>query len=218
MEKFEGAIFDMDGTLLDSMCVWDELSQRFFGKYGITVTAQDYHAIEGTTQLQGAQYFVDTYPQLPLCAEEVVLGLDEIITKRYEELAVPKHGVEEFLTRLEQNGIKMAIATLTARKHAEKVLRDWKLDRFFEFMLTIEDVGVSKREPDIYLAAAKKLNLTPENCIVFEDAPYGGASAKRAGFCVCGMAEKAYQSGEQELKAVSDFFVSKSFDELCGKI
>lgn len=216
--NIKGAIFDMDGTLLDSMRVWDALSQRFLGQFGITVTEEDYKAIEGTTQLQGAQYFIDTYPSLTLSAEEVVSGLDQIITKRYTEIAVPKDGVVAFLERLKSKGIKMAVATLTARKHAEKALKDWGLDRFFDFIITIEDVGVSKREPDIYLASAEKLKLKPENCIVFEDAPYGGISAKNAGFYVCGMAEQAYKSEENDLKAISDFFVEHSFDELCGKI
>ena len=89
---------------------------------------------------------------------------------------------------------------------------------YFAFMLTIEDVGISKHEPDIYLRAAERLGLRPADCIVFEDAPYAGVTAKRAGFRVCGMAEPAYAAGEAELRAASDFFVEASFDELAGKL
>ena len=83
----------------------------------------------------------------------------------------------------------MAIATLTARRHAEKALIDRDMMKYFEFMLTIEDVGVPKYEPDIYLEAAKRLGLTAGECMVFEDAPYAGVTAKKAGFALCGMAE-----------------------------
>lgn len=218
MTEIQGAIFDMDGTLLDSMPVWDQLSQRFLGQYGVAVTKADYEAIEGTTQLQGAQYFIDTYPFLPLTAETLIAGLDQLITARYEQLARPKDGVRPFLEGLRARGVKLAIATLTARHHAEKALRDRGLLQYFEFMLTIEDVGVSKREPDIYLAAADRLGLCPACCVVFEDAPYAGQTAKKAGFRVCGMAEPAYAEGERLLRAASDWFVERSFDELSGKM
>lgn len=218
MTEIQGAIFDMDGTLLDSMPVWDQLSQRFLGQYGVDVTKADYEAIEGTTQLQGAQYFIDTYPFLPLTAETLITGLDKLITARYEQLARPKEGVRPFLEGLRARGVKLAIATLTARHHAEKALRDRGLLQYFEFMLTIEDVGVSKREPDIYLAAADRLGLLPACCVVFEDAPYAGQTAKKAGFRVCGMAEPAYAEGERLLRAASDWFVERSFDELSGKM
>ena len=218
MQQCKGAIFDMDGTLLDSMPVWDQLSQRFLGKYGVIVKATDYEAIEGTTQLQGAQYFVDTYSFLPFDAQGFVDGIDELIEARYAALAKPKDGVIAFLTRLRKQGVQLAIATLTARKHAEKALRDRNMLHFFEFMLTIEDVGVSKRRPDIYLRAASRLQIAPADCVVFEDAPYAGETAKRAGFRVCGMAEPAYAAGETQLRRVSDFFIEHSFDELTGKL
>ena len=72
-------------------------------------------------------------------------------------------------------------------------------------------------EPDIYLEAARRLGLAPAECMVFEDAPYAGVTAHRAGFQLCGMAEPAYADGEAELRSVSDIFVERSFDELDGK-
>lgn len=218
MHEFKGAIFDMDGTLLDSMPVWKRLTQGYLSGFGVTVTDEEYAACEGFSQPQVAQYFADRYPDLPLDAQGIMKGMDALITARYETLAKPKDGVIAFLDGLRRRGVKMAIATLTARRHAEKALRERDMMDYFDFMLTIEDVGISKREPDIYLKSAEKLGLSPADCIVFEDAPYACATAKRAGFRVCGMVEPAYAAGENELRSVSDFVVEQSFDELRGKL
>ncbi len=218
MQKFKGAIFDMDGTLLDSMRVWKRLTQGYLAQFGVHITDQDYAVTEGFSQTQMAQYFIDRYPILPMDAQGLIDGLDRQITARYEQYARPKDGVIDFLNRLQARGIRMAIATLTARRHAEKALRDRGMLAYFDFLLTIEDVGISKREPEIYLRAAARMGLAPAECVVFEDAPYAGVTAKRAGFRVCGMAEPAYAGGESELRAVSDFFVEHSFDELAGKL
>ena len=217
MHEFKGAIFDMDGTLLDSMPVWKRLTQGYLKQFGVHITYQDYAVTEGFSQPQVAQYFADRYPELP-DAQSLMDGMDRLISARYEAIAKPKEGVLDFLEGLRRRGVKMAIATLTARRHAEKALRDRDMLDYFEFMLTIEDVGISKREPDIYLQAAARMGLEPAECTVFEDAPYACATARRAGFRVCGMVEPAYAAGEDELRASSDLIVEHSFDELRGKI
>ena len=217
MHEFKGAIFDMDGTLLDSMPVWKRLTQGYLKQFGVHITDQDYAVTEGFSQPQVAQYFADRSPELP-DAQSLMDGMDRLISARYEAIAKPKEGVLDFLEGLRRRGVKMAIATLTARRHAEKALRDRDMLDYFEFMLTIEDVGISKREPDIYLQAAARMGLEPAECTVFEDAPYACATARRAGFRVCGMVEPAYAAGEDELRASSDLIVEHSFDELRGKI
>ena len=218
MHNFKGAIFDMDGTLLDSMPVWKRLTQGYLAQFGVHITDQDYAVTEGFSQPQVAQYFADRYPDLPVDAQGIMDGMDELITARYETIARPKDGVLDFLEGLRRRGVKMAVATLTARRHAEKALRDRDMLDYFDFMLTIEDIGVSKREPDIYLQSAARMGLEPAECTVFEDAPYACTTAKRAGFYVCGVAGPAYAAGETELRAASDLIIERSFDELRGKI
>ena len=196
MQNFKGAIFDMDGTLLDSMPVWHRLTQNYLKQFNVYITDEDFAACEGFSQPEVADYFLARHPELPLTRETMLGGMDALITSRYESIAVPKDGVLDFLERMRRQGVKMAIATLTARRHAEKALLDRDMMQYFEFMLTIEDIGVSKREPDIYLAAAERLGLAPADCMVFEDAPYAGVTAHRAGFQLCGLAEPAYAAGE----------------------
>ena len=187
MQNIKGAIFDMDGTLLDSMPVWKRLTQNYLKQFDLHITDQDFAACEGFSQPQVADYFLARHPELPLTREQMLDGMDELITSRYETIAKPKPGVIEFLERMRRKGVKMAIATLTARRHAEKALLDRGMMQYFSFMLTIEDVGVPKYEPDIYLEAARRLGLAPAECMVFEDAPYAGVTAHRAGFQLCGM-------------------------------
>lgn len=218
MHNIKGAIFDMDGTLLDSMPVWHRLTQNYLKQFNVHITDEDFAACEGFSQPQVADYFLERYPDLPLTRETMLGGMDALIVSRYESMAVPKDGVIDFLERMRRQGVKMAIATLTARRHAEKALLDRDMMQYFEFMLTIEDIGVSKREPDIYLAAAERLGLAPAECMVFEDAPYAGVTAHRAGFLLCGLAEPAYAAGEAELRSVSDVFIERSYSELDGKL
>lgn len=210
----KGAIFDMDGTLLDSMPVWDRLSERYFTQFGISVTKEDYALIEGRTQLEGAQYFAKKYKQIPITAPEIVEGMNKIIVKRYEEIAQPKKGVIRFLDHLKAVGVPCSIATLTNRQHAEKALRDFDMWKYFDFMLTIEDIGVPKRNPKIYLEAASQMECPVHECMVFEDAPYAAETAKNAGFQVCGLVEPAYAKGIQLLRNVSDLTIESSYDEV----
>ena len=218
MHNIKGAIFDMDGTLLDSMPVWHRLTQNYLKQFNVYITDEDFAACEGFSQPEVADYFLARHPELPLTRETMLGGMDALITSRYESIAVPKDGVLDFLERMRRQGVKMAIATLTARRHAEKALLDRDMMQYCEFMLTIEDIGVSKREPDIYLAAAERLGLAPADCMVFEDAPYAGVTAHRAGFLLCGLAEPAYAAGEAELRSVSDVFIERSYSELDGKL
>ncbi len=218
MHEFKGAIFDMDGTLLDSMPVWKRLTAGYLEQFGVHITQQEYAATEGLSQPEVAQFFIDRYPALPMDAQGLMDGMDELITARYASIAKPRAGVIPFLEGLRRRGVKMAVATLTARRHAEKALRDRDMMQYFDFMLTIEDVGVPKWKPDIYLISAERLGVTPDTCAVFEDAPYACTTAKRAGFYVCGVREPAYAAGEDELRASSDLVVEQSFDELTGKL
>ena len=218
MHEFKGAIFDMDGTLLDSMPVWKRLTAGYLEQFGVHITDQEYAATEGMSQPEVAQFFIERYPSLPLNVQGLLDGMDELITARYAAIARPRAGVTAYLDGLRARGVKMAVATLTARRHAEKALRDRGMLDYFDFMLTIEDVGVSKWEPDIYLQSAARMGLTPAQCVVFEDAPYACTTAKRAGFYVCGVLEPDYAAGEGELRASSDIVIERSFDEIAGKL
>ena len=201
MQNIKGAIFDMDGTLLDSMPVWKRLTQNYLKQFDLHITDQDFAACEGFSQPQVADYFLTRHPELPLTREQMLDGMDELITSRYETIAKPKPGVIEFLERMRRKGVKMAIATLTARRHAEKALLDRGMMQYFSFMLTIEDVGVPKYEPDIYLEAARRLGLAPAECMVFEDAPYAASLRTGQAFSCAAWRRRPTPTGKPSFEA-----------------
>ena len=100
-----GAIFDMDGTLLDSMPVWKRLTQRYLAQFDVHITDADYAVCEGFSQPQVAEYFLKRYPNLPLTQQQMLDGMDEMITSRYETIARPKDGVIDFLEGLRARGV-----------------------------------------------------------------------------------------------------------------
>lgn len=106
MQNIKGAIFDMDGTLLDSMPVWKRLTQNYLKQFDLHITDQDFAACEGFSQPQVADYFLARHPELPLTREQMLDGMDELITSRYETIAKPKPGVIEFLERMRRKGVK----------------------------------------------------------------------------------------------------------------
>ena len=210
----KAVIFDMDGTLLDSMPAWNHSSQICLAPYGVTVTREDIRSLEGKTQLQFLTYFAEKYPQIGKTGPELMEEFDALMEKRYREIAVPRPGIFALLDHYKAKGIPMCVASLTDRRHCEKALAYHGLLPYFSFMLTAHEVGRSKRHPDIYLQSAEKLGCAPEDILVFEDAPYAAETAKKAGFQVCGVKEKTYAAGEAQLLTNSNWFVEKDFRDV----
>lgn len=210
----KGAIFDMDGTVLDSMIVWHGLTQSLLEEFDVVISKEDYEHLEGKTQYSVCEYFVEKYPHLNMDIDTFFEKMNNKIIERYHKLAKPRIYMEEFLQELKEQGTKCAIATLTDRRHTENVLEYLDLKKYFDYILTISDVGGSKREPTIYMKCAEFMGVEVSDCMVFEDAPYAAQTAKNAGFHVCGVVEKAYESGIDLLREVSDLVVENSFEEL----
>ena len=157
-ELIQGAIFDMDGTLLDSMPVWEHASERYLQNKGIEVREKLSEILFSMSMQKGAEYVKENY-HLTESTDEIVTGVNNIVYTAYEKEVQPKEGVREFLDKLQAEGIKMVVATSTDRPMVEAALKRTGLLSYFERIFTCTEIGKGKVEPDIYHAEYRK------NCV-----------------------------------------------------
>ena len=201
-ELIQGAIFDMDGTLLDSMPVWEHASERYLQNKGIEVREKLSEILFSMSMQKGAEYVKENY-HLTESTDEIVTGVNNIVYTAYEKEVQPKEGVREFLDKLQAEGIKMVVATSTDRPMVEAALKRTGLLSYFERIFTCTEIGKGKVEPDIYHAASDFLGTKPEHTLVFEDALYAIGTAKKAGFVTVGIYDAASEKEQDKIRAVS---------------
>ena len=207
-----GAIFDLDGVLLDSMAVWNDLGVRYLQKRGIQPEAGLSQILFSMSMEQGADYLKAKY-QLPDTPQEILNGIEQMIRDFYFYEVQPKEGARELLQFLQDQGVKMIAATSSPREHVTKALQRSGLYDYLQQIYTTGEVGVSKHEPMIYQLAANSLGTKPEETLVFEDSLYALKTAKNAGFRAIGVydadgetdQEGVRQTGELYLKSLTEF-------------
>ena len=202
----KAAIFDMDGTVLDSMGMWQSIVPEFVAHYNIDLTADQILSLKGMNLMQAAGFFSDNFG-INLTPSDIFREWDEIILRNYLTNVQPKFCAYKYLCALKELGVTMAIATLTEHHLCEKALEKHDMLELFDVVLTTEDVGgVSKFHPDIFLEAANRLNADIKDCIVFEDSLYAIKTAKAAGFTVWAIADE--NQGDQEtIRALCDRYI-----------
>ncbi len=212
MKAIDGAIFDVDGTLLDSMYVWKDAGPNYLLSRGIDTTGQPNKVFKAMTLLQAAEYYQEEYG-LKESADEIISGIYKGIEHFYFDEVELKPGVRDFLHVLYSENIRMCIATATDRYLIEAALARNGIAEFFSEIFTSSEVGVGKSNPTIYLKALEHLQTKKESTLVFEDALYAIKTAKKAGFKVVGVFDKFESENQDEIKGLVDFY-TKSFIEL----
>lgn len=211
------AIFDMDGTLINSMDYWCNLGREYLYKYGITENIEDILEEVGTkTMSQGSKLFADNFDGLP-GVPEIISELRTMIADHYKKDVVTKPGVIEYLEALHNQGVRMCLASATDVNLVVLVMRRLGIDKYFEFMLSCEEIGKGKDEPDIYLEAARRLGCKPEEAAVYEDVFYSANTAKKAGFYTIAVEDVNATKEWDSLTAIADEIIidwKKSLDSI----
>lgn len=210
--KISGVIFDMDGTILDSMKIWDTVASDYLLSLGKTPREGLRETLWPMSLMQAAEYMRESY-DISFSPEEIVEGIDSIIEDFYENTAPAKHGALELLEMLNLKGVKMVLATATNRKLVEGALRRTGMLKYFIEILTCGEVGFSKKEPEIFLKAHERLNTPKEETYVFEDALFAIQTAKNAGFKVVAVSDESSKHCAGEIRALADIYVD-SLDEI----
>lgn len=206
IENIKAAVFDLDGTLIDSMWVWTDIDLEFLGKHGYALPDDLQKDIEGMSFEETAGYFLQRFP-LPYTLEELKKIWIEMSWERYLNEVPLKPGVELFLRELKKRNISMAIASSNSIELVEAVLKVHGIRDYFQAVHTCSEVCSGKPCPDIYLLAAKSLGVTPDECLVFEDVPMGLLAGKRAGIKTCAVADTFSESQETEKRQLADYYI-----------
>lgn len=207
----KGVIFDIDGVLLDSMGIWDDLGARYLRSLGKIPEEGLNKILFSMSMEQGAEYLNEHYG-LNKSVKETVDGIGRMLEDYYFYEVLLKPGAKEVLEFLKSKNIKMAAATSSPRTHIEKALSRNGLLGYIDKIYTTGEVGVSKHSPDIYNLAADYLKTKPEETLVFEDSFYALKTAKEAGYVTVGVYDEKGESDQEGLKNQADLYLKKLDD------
>lgn len=210
MFDFKGAIFDMDGTVLDSMSLWHEIDVEFLSKRGLKVPDDYAKSIAHLGARGTAEYTIKRF-SLPDTPEELMQEWHNLGLEKYKKVPVKK-GASEYIKVLKENGIKIAIATATPASLIDSALRGRDFYPLIDTIVTVDDVKRGKGFPDIYFKACENFGLTADDCIVFEDILMGIKGAKAGGFRAIAVYDKHSENEKDELKKLADNYIYDFFE------
>ena len=209
----KGIIFDMDGTLLDSMGYWNRIGEFFLAYHKLPKDPDFTKKVSQMNVGQLREYINKRYG-FHYDKESFYREYHEIMEPVYMTMVQPKPYVREFLKYLKEKGVKTCIATATRHSTAEMALRHLGLMDDVEFMISCSDVGAGKNRPDVYLKSCEMLGLSVSDAVVFEDVPMCVETAKKAGFKVVGVFDEYAPEGDNALlEKISDRYIV-GYDEL----
>lgn len=202
----EGIIFDVDGTILDSMGIWDDAGEIYLNSLGIEPENNLGKILFSMSMREGAEYLKKTYG-LKSNISEIVDGINNTIFQFYENDVLLKNGMLEFLQYMKDRAVPMTVATTSDRIVIEAAFQRLKIEKYFMKIFTSSEIGKGKNEPDIYFAAADFMGTNIENTWVAEDAIHAIKTAKNAGFKTIGIYDDSSREVQEEIKKVSDLYI-----------
>ena len=207
----QAAVFDLDGTLLDSLGVWDDADRDFLSRRGIPLTP-DYTEAVKLMHLEEAACYTKARYALSERPEEIVDEWLAFIRAAYAEMPLKPYA-KEYLLSLQERGVRLAIATSSDEKLFAPALAHNGVEALFSAAVMVREVERGKQFPDVYLEAARRLGVPPENCAVFEDILPAVRAAKSGGFFTAAVFDEGSRGDEEALRQTADLYLN-SFREL----
>lgn len=211
-KNFRAIIFDLDGTLIDSMWIWREIDIEYLSRRGIELPVDLQNEIEGLSFTETAKYFKDRF-DINDAIQEIKDEWRDIAKDYYENHIVLKEGAEDFVRTIKQQNIKLGIGTSNTRELTEQILRRHNITNLFDVVVTSCEVEHGKPSPDVFLRVAQLLAVAPEQCLVFEDTYSGVLAAKRAGMKVIAVEDEISLPNKQEIIKLADRYI-ETFNEI----
>lgn len=212
LENIKAVIFDLDGTLVDSMWMWKDIDIEYLGKYQLALPESLQQDIEGMSFTETAAYFKENFA-IPRTLYEIQQDWIDMAYEKYRHQVSLKPGARHFLEDMFSKNIRMGIATSNGRGLVDAVLEARGLGRYFHSVCTACEVAKGKPSPDIYLKVAEDLDVRPENCLVFEDIPMGILAGKNAGMAVCAVEDEFSAHQREKKRAWADYYI-ETYDDI----
>lgn len=210
-KEIKGTIFDIDGVLLNSMIIWNNLGSNYLISQGKEPESGLNDILFSMSIEQGANYLKENY--LPnMTQSEIAQGIEDMLRHFYYHEVEAKPGIKDLLRSLHKAGIHITAATSSPRSHVEKALERNQLLQYIEAIYTCTEVGSSKHSPEIYDKAAAYMGLTGAECLVFEDSLYALKTASQAGYHTVGIFDEHGEPMQKELEETADIYIKDSKD------
>lgn len=208
----KGAIFDVDGTILDSMGVWFKVTERFFDAHGLPFTQELADEYKDMT-LEESLPNIRTLFGLDMTFEEIFEEFRVMVAEEYRDNIELKKGADRYIKRLHEGGVRIAVATSGYENMCKSAFRRLGILDYIDEYAFSSEVGTNKGSPAIYRLAAERLGVDAGECVVFEDIVKGIASAGKAGFKTCAVYDETNINETEELKRLADRYIV-SWEEL----
>lgn len=211
-QNYEAILFDMDGTLIDSMWMWTEIDREYLGGFGLELPDDLQKAIEGMSFSETAEYIKERF-QIPDTTEEMKACWNAMACDKYRHQVPYKKGARQFLEECKKRGIRLGVSTSNSRELVSNAAKALDFEEYFSCILTACEVKKGKPAPDVYLETASRLGVAPEKCLVFEDVAAGIKAGKAAGMKVCAVEDPYSAWDRNEKRRLADYYI-EDFTEL----